>query len=67
MWGCGRTSTVFGMPGGKVRRPDVIEEDERPDHPAPFLERQHPPDFESAEIAAALIDHQFEASGSHLR
>ena len=34
---------------------DVIEEDEGPDH-VPARERQHTPDFESAEIAAPLFD-----------
>jgi hypothetical protein len=43
----------------KIHGPDVIEEYERPDHAA-FLEGQHASDFESAEIAAALVDHHFE-------
>ena len=42
-------------PGREVLRADVIEEDEGPDH-VPPRERQHAPDFESPEIAAALVD-----------
>ena len=36
-------------------RADVVEEDERADH-VPARERQHAPDFEAAEVAAALVD-----------
>ena len=43
------------MPGAKCHRADVIEEDEGADH-VPARERQHAPDFEAAEIAAALVD-----------
>ena len=43
------------MPGREVHRADVIEEDERADH-VPARERQHAPDFEAAEVAAALVD-----------
>ena len=37
----------------------VIEENERPDHPPPW-KRQHPAHFEAAEVAAALIDHHIQ-------
>ena len=40
----------------KIHRTHVIEEHERPDH-APLRVRQHPSDFEAAEILAPLSDH----------
>ncbi len=55
MCGCGRTSTDFEKPGREVLGADVIEEDEGADH-VPPRERQHAPDFEASEIAAALVD-----------
>ena len=42
-------------PGREVLGADVIEEDERPDH-VPACERQHPSDFEPAEIPPPLVD-----------
>ena len=45
----------FREPRREVFGPDVIEEDERPDH-VPPRERQYAADFEAAEIAAALVD-----------
>src|SRR5689334_10719763 len=39
----------------EAHRPDVIEEDEGPDH-VPARVRQHAADFEAAEVAAPLVD-----------
>ena len=50
---------ALGNAGRKIHGPDVIEEDERPYH-APLLERQNATHFESAEIAAALVDDELE-------
>ena len=55
MCGCGRTSTVRGIPGAKIDRAHVIEEHERSDHAAP-RGRQHASDLEAAEVAAPLLD-----------
>ena len=59
MCGCGRTSTVRGKPGAKVDRPHVVEEDERPDHPA-LRVGQHAPDLEAAEVPAPLVDDELD-------
>ena len=45
----------FRKTGRELFGPDVIEEDERPDH-VTARERQDTPDFESPEIPAPLID-----------
>src|SRR5688500_8915356 len=52
---------VYGarQAGGKVHRPHVVEEHERPDHAA-LGEGQHPADLESAEVAAPLTDDDFD-------
>ena len=55
MCGCGRTSTDFGNSRRESHRADVIEENERADH-VPAREWQHAPDFESAQVAAPLVD-----------
>jgi hypothetical protein len=41
---------------GESDRADVIEKDERPDH-VPARVRQHTADFESTQVAAALVDY----------
>ena len=43
----------------ETNRAEVVEEDERPDHP-PLGERQHASDFEAAKVAAALVDDELD-------
>ena len=60
MCGCGRTSAILAKPGRKIRRPDVVEEDERPHHLV-GAERQYAPDLEATEVAAALVNYSVAA------
>jgi hypothetical protein len=45
--------------GSETRRPDVIEEDERPDHLVRAV-RQNAPDLETTEVAAALVNYSLQ-------
>ena len=47
---------VDPVPRRELRRTQVIEKNERPDH-LPALGRQHPPHDEAAEVALARTDH----------
>src|SRR5262245_19645322 len=51
-----------GNAGSKIDGPEVIEENERPDH-APLNERQHAAHLEPAERLATLIDHEIQHGG----
>jgi len=46
---------IDALAGRKLHGPDVIEEDERPDH-ATTAVRQYAAHFEAAEIAGARLD-----------
>ena len=46
-------------PGREANRAEVVEENERSDHP-PLGERQHASHFEAAEVAAALVDYELD-------
>ncbi len=63
--GMGANIRRFGNAGSKLGGTDVIEENKRPHHSV-GAERQHPPDLEAAQIAAALVNHSLQHGQSVL-
>ena len=55
----GVSANVHTLARDKLHRPEMVKEDERPDH-LPFAVRQSAPDREGANVAAARDDDQFE-------
>jgi hypothetical protein len=57
---------VAREPRGELRRPHVVEEDERPDHSMAMI-GQHPTHLEPAEIPTTLVDDEFDHGCLRLR